>query len=88
MPKVKKKHTTRQRPYPEHSVEYSHFIKSSRSGRRNAVANILDEPQVAANLPILTLPADLSELKVTDEVSVSKKPESSAETKALKDKNE
>lgn len=56
------------KPYPEHSVEYSHFIKSSRSGRRNAVANILDEPQVAANLPILTLPADLSELKVTGKI--------------------
>lgn len=56
------------KPYPEHSVEYSHFIKSNRSGRRNAVANILDEPQVAANLPILTLPADLSELKVTGKI--------------------
>jgi len=57
------------KPYPEqHSAEYSHFIKSSRSGRRNAVANILDEPQVAANLPILTLPADLTELKMTGKI--------------------
>lgn len=88
MPKVKKRNP-RLKPYPEqHSAEYSHFIKSSRSGRRNAVANILDEPQVAANLPILTLPADLTELKMTDEVTVSKKSESSVETKTLKDKNE
>lgn len=67
MPKVKKK-TDRVTPYSSENRKFTQFFSSDRSGRRNAVANILDEPQVAANLAGLILPANMEELKLSEEI--------------------